>query len=180
MTKKCKKFSRRDLVTGMTAFGVALGTACHGKTTRGQDDNGKSITDQELREVSVPVDGDYEKVDLIKPVIRIGVVQSRIRDVDVSQLSKTRQNNLNHMLELIDRKTYSSFMNFRLLDTPTSGTEKTPSKPLLKFQGRRLRRSRRRLKNISATSFSALMGRMGIGQITCYPSPRSSVPMEQL
>jgi len=86
----------------MTAFGVALGTACHGKTTRAQDDNGKIITDQEPREVSVPVDGDYEKVDLIKPVIRIGVVQSRIRGVDVSQLGKTRQDNLNHMLELID------------------------------------------------------------------------------
>ncbi|MDJ0704075.1 MAG: nitrilase-related carbon-nitrogen hydrolase [Leptolyngbyaceae cyanobacterium MO_188.B28] len=46
--------------------------------------------------------GDYEKVALAKPVIRMSVVQSRIRSVDVSDVHKTRQDNLNHMLELID------------------------------------------------------------------------------
>jgi predicted amidohydrolase len=95
----------------MAALGVAGFTTCQTKTTRGQaaretsipqDDNGETITNQKLHEVSVPVDGNYAKVDLVKPVIRIGVVQSRIRGVDVSQLHKTRQDNLNHMLELID------------------------------------------------------------------------------
>lgn len=53
-------------------------------------------------QVSVTQDGSYARVELAKPVIRIALVQSRIRGVDLSRLNKTRKNNLNHMLELID------------------------------------------------------------------------------
>jgi len=41
-------------------------------------------------------------VELIKPVIRLSVIQSRIRGVEVNRIEQTRQDNLNHLLELID------------------------------------------------------------------------------
>lgn len=41
-------------------------------------------------------------MELAKPVIRLSVVQSRIRGVDVNRIEQTRQENLNHLLELID------------------------------------------------------------------------------
>ncbi|HAC65541.1 MAG TPA: hypothetical protein DCF68_18920, partial [Cyanothece sp. UBA12306] len=46
--------------------------------------------------------GNYECVELSKPTIRLIVIQSRIRAVDVNNLQSTRLDNLNHMLELID------------------------------------------------------------------------------
>ncbi len=54
---------------------------------------------------NVPADGDYAKVPLAKPVVRLGVLQSRVRGVDVSSsrtLARTRQANVDHMKELID------------------------------------------------------------------------------
>lgn len=53
----------------------------------------------------VPADGDYAKVELAKPVVTLGVVQSRVRGVDASTTrtaSRMRADNLNHMLDLID------------------------------------------------------------------------------
>ena len=54
---------------------------------------------------NVPFDGEYEKVELAKPVVRLGVVQSRVRGVETSstrELNRTRGENLAHLLELID------------------------------------------------------------------------------
>ncbi|WP_019508283.1 nitrilase-related carbon-nitrogen hydrolase [Pleurocapsa sp. PCC 7319] len=56
----------------------------------------------ESEKIAATFDGDYDKVELVKPVIRMSVVQSCIRAVDVNRLHETRQDNLNHMLELID------------------------------------------------------------------------------
>jgi predicted amidohydrolase len=50
-------------------------------------------------------DGTYDMVDLVRPVVRLGVVQSRVRGVEVSSpgaLKQTRGDNLKHMIELID------------------------------------------------------------------------------
>ena len=54
---------------------------------------------------NVPFDGEYEKVELAKPVVRLGVVQSRVRGVETSstrELNRTRGENLTHLLELVD------------------------------------------------------------------------------
>ncbi|MEM9169134.1 MAG: nitrilase-related carbon-nitrogen hydrolase [Pseudomonadota bacterium] len=53
----------------------------------------------------VSPNGDYETIDLAKPVVRLGVVQSRVRGVETSSagaLRRTRGDNLRHMLDLID------------------------------------------------------------------------------
>ena len=108
MTDNSKCFSRRNLITSAVALGV-VGVASKGKDIKAQTvvdsknanfDRTKQISESE--KVSVTQDGNYDKVELIKPVIRMGIVQSRIRGVDLSQLNKTRQNNLDRMLELID------------------------------------------------------------------------------
>ncbi|MBT9317768.1 nitrilase-related carbon-nitrogen hydrolase [Leptothoe spongobia] len=103
MEKNCKAFSRRTVLAGISALGVT--TVSHqarpGEAAEKTSDIA-AIQPSDSSEVSVPTDGNYAKVDLIKPAIRLGVVQSRIRGVDPSQLDKTRQDNLDHMLELID------------------------------------------------------------------------------
>ena len=62
--------------------------------------NNKANTEAE--EISLSKTGNYDRVELAKPVIRLSVVQSRIRGVDVNRLESTRRDNLNHLLELID------------------------------------------------------------------------------
>lgn len=57
------------------------------------------------RPSKVNPDGTYEVVPLAKPVITLGVVQSRVMPVDMNNLAKTRQANLDHMLDLIDSST---------------------------------------------------------------------------
>ncbi len=86
--------SRRDLFAGAVALsaGAALARPAPAEAalTRGPDT------------VSVPADGVYEGVDLIKPRIRLSAVQSRVRGVEVDNLNATRKANLDHMLSLID------------------------------------------------------------------------------
>ncbi len=53
----------------------------------------------------VAPDGDYEKVPLAKPVVRLGVMQTRVRGIDASSsrsAAKGRKENLEHMLGTID------------------------------------------------------------------------------
>ena len=52
--------------------------------------------------VSVPQDGQYERVDLKKEMITVGVIQSRVQGVDGDDPEPGKQENLNHMLGLID------------------------------------------------------------------------------
>jgi predicted amidohydrolase len=52
--------------------------------------------------MSVGANGGYATVPLAKDVVTLGVVQSRVRAVDVARLRQTRKANLDHMLELID------------------------------------------------------------------------------
>ena len=105
-------FSRRSIIASATALGLATVTAREKKIkantvsettiTPENHDVVREIKITENESISVPKDGNYDKVELIKPVIRMSIVQSRIRGVDVSRLTKTRQQNLAHMLELID------------------------------------------------------------------------------
>jgi len=52
--------------------------------------------------VSIHTDGTYAVVPLAKPVVTLGVVQSRVRSVRMDNLEQDREANLVHMLELID------------------------------------------------------------------------------
>ena len=53
-------------------------------------------------EISVGENGRYASVDLAKDTVRLGVVQSRVRGVRVSNHRRDIRANLAHMLELID------------------------------------------------------------------------------
>ena len=52
--------------------------------------------------ISYAKDGLYETVPLKKEAIRVCLVQSRVRAIDVNNLAATRKDNLDHMLGLID------------------------------------------------------------------------------
>lgn len=112
MTNNSKCFSRRNIITGATALGISSLVARGKKTTAEtvieatdtSENNNSQQPDQisDSKGIEISQDGDYDKVELAKPVIRLSVVQSRVRAVDVNRIQPTRQDNLNHMLELID------------------------------------------------------------------------------
>lgn len=85
-------FSRRNIMTGATALGI-LAIA---------NKKNKLAEASTTESVAVSPTGNYERVELVKPAIRMSVVQSRVRGVDVNRLEQTRKDNLNHMLQLID------------------------------------------------------------------------------
>ena len=84
--------SRRNIITGATALGISA------IANRKKQSAEASTTES----VAVSPTGNYERVELAKPVIRLSAVQSRVRGIDVNRLQQTRQDNLNHMLQLID------------------------------------------------------------------------------
>jgi len=86
----------------MSALGALAGAA--GAQEAGSPDGPRPLPDRGL-DPNTPWNGDYEKVALAAPVVRLGVVQSRVRGVDVSSsrtLARTRQANVDHMKGLID------------------------------------------------------------------------------
>ena len=91
-------FSRRNAIAGAGAWGVA---AIAGKN-RHKAIAQSGSTNRSPEEISVSPTGNYPRVELIKPVIRLSAIQSRVRGVDVDRLEKSRRDNLNHMLQLID------------------------------------------------------------------------------
>ena len=92
MIDNLKSFSRRNIVTGAAALGISA------IANRKKQSTKASTTES----IAVSPTGNYETVALINPVIRMSVVQSRVRGVDVNRLKQTRTDNLNHMLQLID------------------------------------------------------------------------------
>ncbi len=48
-------------------------------------------------------DGTYPQVALAKDTITLGVVQTRVRAVDIANVAKSRADNLNHLLDSIDK-----------------------------------------------------------------------------
>ncbi len=99
MTDNSKYFSRRNILTGATALGLST-IANIGQNTKAETSNNQAHSKAE--EISVSETGNYDRVELAKSVIRLSVIQSRVRGVDVNRLKTTRRDNLNHMLELID------------------------------------------------------------------------------
>ena len=57
---------------------------------------------QSLPDVSLAADGTYASMPLAKDSWTLGVVQSRVIPVDEKNIARTRKENLNHMVELID------------------------------------------------------------------------------
>lgn len=83
--------SRRGLMTAAAALagGAVLPVPAKAATKRGGD------------HVFSP-DGTYASVPLRKEAITLGVVQTRVRAVDIDNLARTRKANLDHLLRSID------------------------------------------------------------------------------
>ncbi|MEO8858047.1 MAG: nitrilase-related carbon-nitrogen hydrolase [Burkholderiaceae bacterium] len=64
---------------------------------------GGSTTDKPKSGLNLRTDGTYPTVELAKPSFLLGVVQTRVRAVDASNPQKGIRENLNHMLNLIDK-----------------------------------------------------------------------------
>ena len=98
------EISRRNLFYAACAMS-ALAAAPAARAQDGDEQAGASPLPDRGLDPDTPADGDYAKVALAKPVVRLGVVQSRVRGVEVSspqQLTRTRRDNLSHLLDLID------------------------------------------------------------------------------
>lgn len=82
-------------------------------------------------------DGGYARVELAKPAWNLGVVQSRVRALDMSRWRKQLQANLEHMLELVDAAFYYSaggrpdLLFFH--EFPLTGWKKWTRKEILEF-----------------------------------------------
>ncbi|MBC6413189.1 MAG: hypothetical protein GDA39_10125 [Hyphomonadaceae bacterium] len=88
------RLSRRALLAGSAAVGAAGLT---GRRAEAQDNQPKTA-------LSVPANGNnYARVPLKKDVVSVAVVQSRVRSVDSGSPRTGIQDNLNHMVELIDK-----------------------------------------------------------------------------
>jgi predicted amidohydrolase len=95
-------------MTGVTALGLST-IATRRKSAQAETvadltptSDSEGVSQREHFANPIAANGDYDKVELIKPTIRLSVVQSRVRAVDIRSIQSTRQANLNHFLELID------------------------------------------------------------------------------
>ena len=86
--------SRRSLLALASATAGTCGLLTAAGPAEALQRNGPALQMQ--------TDGGYPTVPLIKESISLGVVQSRVRAVEVGRLRQTRSDNLAHMLELID------------------------------------------------------------------------------
>ena len=86
--------SRRGML-GACAAVSALSATGLASAARAASGTGKRL--------SMQSDGSYETVALVKDTITLGVVQSRVVPVELSNLRKTRMANVQHMADLIDR-----------------------------------------------------------------------------
>ncbi len=107
MTDRPPSFSRRNTLAGAAALGIsaiATRNKSHAETIADTNTSGglQPARLAATKEVAVSSTGNYDRVELTKPVIRLSVVQSRVRGVDLSRLERSRRDNLNHMLQLID------------------------------------------------------------------------------
>ena len=86
--------SRREVLAGATMAGVGgllgSGSAAQAQSAMGQE------------EISAAKNGTYETVPLRQRAINVSAIQSRVRAVDLKNLKKTMQANLDHVTQLID------------------------------------------------------------------------------
>lgn len=96
MTDPLADLSRRALLTGLAAgTGAATLPSAPASAAMGRGPDA----------ISVRADGTYATVPLARPVVRLGIVQSRVRPIDGTSAAAARRGraeNLAHMLELID------------------------------------------------------------------------------
>lgn len=85
--------SRRSLLGGATGAGIMASLFPGARAAAAPE--ARRVTD-------VRGDGTYATVPLAKETITLGVAQSRVIPVDLNDLKRTRQANLDHMLKLID------------------------------------------------------------------------------
>jgi predicted amidohydrolase len=89
-------FSRRDMFTAASigAAGIAAAASLAPAPAQALQKGGGPM--------QLSANGGYPSVALAKDIVTLGVVQSRVRAVEVNRLRETRRDNLNHMIELID------------------------------------------------------------------------------
>lgn len=96
---------RRRLFEAALGMSVLAGLAATGSARAQAPASGPSALPDRGLDPNVAYDGNYARVELARPVVRLGVIQSRVRGVDVSSsrtVARTRQANVDHMKELID------------------------------------------------------------------------------
>ena len=88
------KLTRRSALTAATALGSAgvLGAAAMPQEAQAQVDN----------DISVAADGNYERADLKKDVIKVIAIQSQLIGVDADNPKPQMRKNLDKMIELVD------------------------------------------------------------------------------
>ena len=94
-----EELSRRGFLTGAggaLGAGLALGAGAALGSAPAEAAMGKGPD-----ALSVSRDGNYATVPLAKDMIRLGVMQTRVRPVDAASPEKGRRENLDHMLALI-------------------------------------------------------------------------------
>ena len=98
---------RRDFLKTSGAALAAVGALGAGAlASSAHAAGGKDSTEKLKSGLKARTDGTYPTVELAKPSFLLGVVQSRVRAVDASQGHKGLRDNLNHMLDLIDKVFY--------------------------------------------------------------------------
>jgi predicted amidohydrolase len=89
-------FSRREAFLAAAGGAALIGTAALGpREARAAMGKGPDA-------IAVAKDGNYAVADLAKDSWTLGVIQSRVRAVDETNIEPTRKANLDHMLQLID------------------------------------------------------------------------------
>lgn len=86
--------TRRTLLAGAGAAGLAGMMAGSSSTARAQE----AAAD----DISVAVNGEYDTVPLRQESINATAIQSNVKSVDIRSLRRTMQENLNHVIKLID------------------------------------------------------------------------------
>jgi predicted amidohydrolase len=85
--------SRRALLAGAGAAGMA-GVLAGGATASAQEEGER---------ISVARNGRYETAELRQSAINVTAIQSRVKSVDIRNLRRTNNDNLAHVLKLIDQ-----------------------------------------------------------------------------
>jgi len=88
--------TRRDLLGGAVGLSGAAGLASVACAT-------PAATSPGVAAAVIGADGRYPTVPLAQPIVRLGLVQTRIRMLEADAIERIRKENLNYMLEWIDR-----------------------------------------------------------------------------
>jgi predicted amidohydrolase len=86
--------SRRGILGAGIAATAASGLSWHGVVN--------AATHDQPRDLNMRGDGTYDTVPLAKDTVSLGVVQSRVVPVELSNLRQSRMANVQHMADLID------------------------------------------------------------------------------